>query len=406
MVVAALAGGRWVWGRVSSAEVTTWTTTWSGVVSLASLVIAAVAAVVAGVVGYRRHLEARPDVAGQVKFTVKGRLPRVGEVDVTELGARPPMGTEQTVYVARDVDDRVDELIAAGGMVVLAGPAAAGKSRMAAEAIRRVGTQEKKRRLLVPIGAGWLRALVNAGFGFEDTIVVLNNLEYFLTDGGLDISLLGDVCASASTAVVATIRSNVLDDLERALDAELVERISFAPYRPGVDLLELLHGKGRIIEVNSDLSTTEKSRVAAAQAPVGDTRIADAVASPLGFGEYLIAGPAQMARWTRDTGHALGAVGRAVISAAVDARRAGFSDPYLPTSSIASRPRTCMNVSGAAPPHLLTQQVVCGPPKPSSAPSPAHALPTTPTAPTPPPTISPTAPAKPPALWLGATSPA
>ncbi|MEV0649928.1 tetratricopeptide/SEL1-like repeat protein, partial [Phytomonospora sp. NPDC050363] len=328
-VVAATAGVWWAWGRVGSTTVVTQTATWAGVVGAAGLLVAAGTSTIQAVAGYRRWLGARPDVAGQVKFSVKGRLPKVGEVDVTRLGAKAPIGSVdagQTSYVARDVDVRVDELIAAGGMVVLAGPAAAGKSRLAAEAIHRVGTRGK-RRLLVPVGAGPLRALAKAGFGFTDTIIVLDDLEHFLTDGGLDTALLGEICAPDSSVVVATIRSKVLADLERALNADLAGRTSFALYRPGVELLKALRDEGRIIEVTSDLSTREKDAAAAVQVPAGDVRISEAVASPAGFGEYLIAGPAQMARWTRDTGDALETVGRAVISAAVDARRAGFNDP-------------------------------------------------------------------------------
>ncbi|GLZ79515.1 hypothetical protein Afil01_43220 [Actinorhabdospora filicis] len=326
VVAAVVAGGVWLWGRLDPQSVAAWTTVWAGVVGLVGLAVSGATSGVQAVAGYRRRLAARPDVAGQVRHLVRGRVPWAGEVDVTGLGAKPPIGSAeagQTPYVARDVDERVDGLVAAGGMLVLAGPAAAGKSRLAAEAVHRLASRSR-RRLLVPVGAGSLRALHSAGYRFADTVVVLDDLEHFLSDGGLDAALLAGICAGPSTVVVATIRANVLARLEEGLDGGLESRTGLALYRPGVELLKGLRRQDRIIEVASGLSPGETKR---ARALDGDGRIWRAVDSDVGFGEYLIAGPAQMARWSRDTGEVLEAVGRAVISAAVDARRAGFDDP-------------------------------------------------------------------------------
>lgn len=95
------------------------------------------------------------------------------------------------LYVPRDCDATVDRALAAGGLVLLEGPSASGKSRTAYEAMRRCLPD---RILLVPNAAGSLRELVDSGYELRDAVIWLDDLERFLGPSGLDIHLLHRIC--------------------------------------------------------------------------------------------------------------------------------------------------------------------------------------------------------------------
>ena len=101
-----------------------------------------------------------------------------------ELPARVP------VYVPRDLDATLDTALAAalaqGGLVLVRGDSTAGKSRIAFEAMRRLGVTCG---CWSPTG-GSLRALLAGGVEFRDVVVWLSDLECYLGAGGLDVGLL------------------------------------------------------------------------------------------------------------------------------------------------------------------------------------------------------------------------
>ena len=150
-----------------------------------------------------------------------GRPPLVGQVDPLDLGVKPAIDTtdrhdqDLPPYVPRTGDDDLEWAIAEGGIVLLHGKAAAGKSRSAFEAIHRLRPHHQ---LLTPAYAGALKDVVEAGYPIRDAVVWLDDLERFLTPGGIDQALLQRLCPSgrADVVVVATIRDEELSRLDHA----------------------------------------------------------------------------------------------------------------------------------------------------------------------------------------------
>jgi hypothetical protein len=229
-------------------------------------------------------------LAGNALHIVDDQLPRVNEVSMLALRVQRAIdtfrddGQDLPAYVSRDCDTDLEWAIAGGGLVVLHGQAAAGKSRAAAEAIRRLRPTD---RILVPRDDQSLRILVDSKITLENIVVWLDDLERFLGPGGLDVDLLQRMRSKdlSVTAIVATIRDNELAAI-RSGDAA-VNR----------DALEVLNGvsHSRWITVGNSLSPDEAER--ARGTGESDPRIARALAADEGFGEYLAAGRQMMERW-------------------------------------------------------------------------------------------------------------
>ncbi|MBW4703013.1 sel1 repeat family protein [Micromonospora sp. RL09-050-HVF-A] len=257
-----------------------------------------------------------------------GRPPLVEQVDPLDLGVKPAIDTtdrhDQDLprYVPRTGDDDLEWAIAEGGIVLLHGKAAAGKSRSAFEAIHRLRPHHQ---LLTPAYAGALRDLVEAGYPISDAVVWLDDLERFLTPGGIDQALLQRLCPSgrADVVVVATIRDEELSRLDHAATrgGQGQELITAGLDEAAAKLVAQIRGRRRI-PVGQHLTDSERT---AAEA-TGDDRITAALTAGVGFAEYLAAGPAMMRRWSVGDGPSF-EVGHALISAAVDCRRAGYTTP-------------------------------------------------------------------------------
>ncbi|WNV86664.1 hypothetical protein [Umezawaea sp. Da 62-37] len=77
-------------------------------------------------------------LVGRALHLIDGGLPTVSEVGLFDLRVKPAIdthsedGSDLPPYVARDIDDDLEWAIHAGGIVLLHGPAAVGKSRAAA----------------------------------------------------------------------------------------------------------------------------------------------------------------------------------------------------------------------------------------------------------------------------------
>ncbi|MFG3423389.1 tetratricopeptide repeat protein [Micromonospora sp. NPDC048063] len=277
----------------------------------------------------------KPETAGGAKSLAPGCLlhlredgqpPLVEQVDPLDLGVKSAIDTDDHArdlppYVSRTGDENLEWAIAEGGIVLLHGRAAAGKSRSAFEAIRRL---RPTHRLLVPAEPGALRELVEAGYPISDAVVWLDDLERFLTPGGVDQALLQRLCPSgrADVVLVATIRDEELSRLDHAATrgrdgAELAAGMDEAAAK----LVAQIRGRRRI-PVGQHLTDQERT----AAETTGDDRIAAALAAEVGFAEYLAAGPAMMRRWSIGDGPMF-EVGQALISAGVDCRRAGYTVP-------------------------------------------------------------------------------
>ncbi|NYH78181.1 hypothetical protein FHR84_001503 [Actinopolyspora biskrensis] len=263
-----------------------------------------------------------PDVLpGRALHLVSGDLPTVSRVGLLPLGVKPAIDTdsesELPPFVPRDRDAELDRAIARGGMVLVHGRAAAGKSRVALEALRRRVPDHK---LLVPNDGPALREIAEAGIDLTDTVIWLDDLEHFLTPDGLDLGLAHRLCPNArSTRIVATIRD---DELARYDHASISGSHDYPDVvHSAVPLVEQLRDEHRV-NLARRLSGTERD----AASRQTDHRIHSALHAEEGFAEYLAAGKAMFGRWTTGDGD-LYHLGQAVISAAVDCRRAGYHRP-------------------------------------------------------------------------------
>jgi hypothetical protein len=256
-----------------------------------------------------------------------GRLPKVSEcTDPRALGVHAAVRPAKHVagqqrgapgavppYVPRDADDSalLADGFASGGLVIIEGPAAAGKTRMAYEAMRR---RAPGRQLIVPGDPAALRGLQTAGVRLADTIVWLDDIHDYLAAGGLDGPVVDALCPPGRRDVLllATLRS----EARRTLDAAGLDTTVRRAIREVV-------GRARVIPLSRALTPAERHR--AQQRRTADPRIAAALDqhTGAGFAEFLAAAPPILHRWqsVRDS------TGGAIITAAVDARRAGVLSP-------------------------------------------------------------------------------
>ncbi|MEU0619182.1 tetratricopeptide repeat protein [Streptomyces albogriseolus] len=262
-------------------------------------------------------------------LTTQGDLPLVRDVvEPTWLGvhaARRTTGrtsTSQPPYVPRDIDDELREhLAAAGAFVLIVGDSTAGKSRAAYEALTATLPQHT---LIAPQARTSLPYAIEQTAGTPRAVLWLDDLERFLGDGGLSRNLITRFLDTKGQhrVVLATIRASELNTYLRT------DNGSRPLNREVLDALALAHR----IDLPRMFSLAEKDRAATR---TWDSRITAALdnADRFGIAEYLSAGPELLHLWhaSRDGGeHVRGA---ALVSAAVDFRRAGVTAP-LPRTAL------------------------------------------------------------------------
>ncbi|MCE6999060.1 DUF4062 domain-containing protein [Saccharothrix sp. S26] len=245
----------------------------------------------------------------------------IGDCDpVRDLGVHRPTQVADLPllppYIPRTADADLDRAVAGGGLVVVEGNSAAGKTRSAWEAVRRNAPSHGWRSVLVPRDGAALRLVVESGEPLRDVVVWLDDLERYLTPDGLDPAMVAAVCPPGRTDVllVATLRSQTRRQLGDDGRYPQVSRSA-----------DHLLATARTVRLARDLDPDERRSARRHQA---DPRIAAALADRTGAGlaEHLAAAPEALVRWHagRD---GMQEVGAALISAAVDCRRAGYFDP-------------------------------------------------------------------------------
>lgn len=223
-------------------------------------------------------------------------------------------GTEDLPpYVPRQIDATLGDLLKAGGLIIVEGNSASGKTRSLAEAAIRVGSGGRWRSIVVPRDGANLRRLAAAGFDFGRKLVWLDDIERFVSPQGLDDALLNAMLRSWPGVVfAATLRSR-----EKLLITHADDVTGFS------EQASRLFAAAKTVRLDRNLKPVES---AGAYKLRHDARIAfalDAAADGVGLAEHLAAGPAAVDRYmtAKDGGNELAA---ALISAAIDIRRAGY----------------------------------------------------------------------------------
>ncbi|GIH27141.1 hypothetical protein Aph01nite_54510 [Acrocarpospora phusangensis] len=240
-------------------------------------------------------------------------IPTVGSVhSLADLGvtrSRGRKGAGFGPYVSRDQDEVLDRAIQERPFVVIIGDSKAGKTRMAAEAIRR---HFRSRKLIYPRSGEAIAALLDSGVDFAHSVVWLDELQRFLDHDGLErlLGRLDGPDAPAEVTILATIRADV-----------------FAGYLPkdGLDspYVRVLD-QALLVPLDVMFSEAERDRTAA----VYDDPHLLAALDEHGLAEYLAAGPDLMRRL--EEGLVWQPVGAVVVMVAVDWSRAGMGRPIPP----------------------------------------------------------------------------
>ncbi len=298
---------------------------------------AAVIAVSAGI-GYHRHRgqqQREHIIRGQDGCLMRagGSLPAVRDVtDPVRLGTHAAAAVEPApgavtggaegspAYVPRDLDGELREQLAAGGFVLLVGDSAAGKTRMAVEAMHATFPGHT---LIAPVRADGIAAAMRHAAGEPRCVLWLDDLERFLGPGGMNAAdvrrLLGG--GGHHRVIAATIRAAELARLiADSRDDDTTRRMLR-------DIREVMD-QARQIRIARLFSPSELDRAGTRS---WDPRIAEAIrhADSYGIAEYLAGGPSLLRDWEEARSSATGphARGAAIVTAAVDIRRAGYNSP-------------------------------------------------------------------------------
>ncbi|WP_405447378.1 hypothetical protein OG350_14005 [Streptomyces achromogenes] len=239
---------------------------------------------------------------------------------IRDLGLHSPLQIDVwqglPPYVARAVDGHLDELIGRGGLIVVEGNSASGKTRTAYEAVRRSMDKLGERPIIIPKDGVSLRKLISSGYQLGGSIIWLDDLERFIAPGGLDEGIIRLFGSDASVLFIATLRSRAKAAMSQAGGS--TGRSVAAVYRA-------VMAGAKTVRVDRRLNKKERSR---AYRLAADLRIRTALemAESTGFAEYMAAAPSALERW-QDGKDGANEIGAALISAAVDYRRAGYSSP-------------------------------------------------------------------------------
>ena len=241
-------------------------------------------------------------------------------------------------YVPRDLDAdlrvAITDAAVNGGFVVLVGDSSVGKSRTLFEAVRAALPEWW---LLHPSNSDAVRAL--ADDPTPRTVLWLDELQRYLdTPPELPAGVVRTLLA-AGVVVAATLWP--YEYTVRRAARKTGEPDSYANDR------ELL-GMARVVDVPDALTTTELRR---AEAFGNDPRIRSALDTPdVGFTQVLAAGP-ELIRWWEN---AASPYGKALITAALDARRVGAHHPVTRNFLAAATPTYLSSAQQAtAPPDWL-----------------------------------------------------
>ncbi len=224
------------------------------------------------------------------------------------------------VYIPRDVDDGLRELLARGGFVLVVGDSTAGKTRASWEAVRATLPEHT---IIAPVDRDAVRAALSVAAERRRCVLWLDDVEGYLGKGGLRRNDVQRLISGKDhhRVIVATLRA--------AEEERLTAHSTEEGRQAGKDVEETLSQAHRIY-LPRMFSASERER---ARARDWDPRIAQALdhADDYGIAEYIAAGPELLRdwqnAWSPNTEHGAPTHPRAaaLISVAVELRRAGHS---------------------------------------------------------------------------------
>lgn len=279
-----------------------------------------------------RQWEARQQLPRSIVLRNRaGRFPRVRDVtDPVPIGVhravasadptQAPRTDDLPAYIFREIDAQLGAAVRRGGMVVVVGESAAGKSRAAFEALR---TQAGDHVLATPSSREVLPAVAARLSDTRRAVLWLDDLERFLGPGGLTPALVTDLTKRGGQKMVllATMRASEYERFtSRALlTGDDADRPMWWESREVLRAAEIIH-------LNRLWSAVE---LAQAERFGDDPRIARALqqAGAFGIAETLTAGPVLVRDWQAAWAAGARPRGAALVAAAVDCRRAGVDKP-------------------------------------------------------------------------------
>ncbi len=247
--------------------------------------------------------------------------------------------SKSITYIAREIDSDVDRTIQTaadiGGVVLLTGDSAAGKTRTLFEAMRRTLSEWLVCKPDPEDDLAYLLDSVNE----QRRLIWLDDLHSYLRSDGLSPRLL-DELTRRRCVLLSTMRSEFYDDYT-GMKAERFSAGSGAP-RMTDSASRVLRAAMRI-PIKRTWSTAERERAIESD----DPRVSQALEADKSYGvaEYLAAGPQVLALChsaNRAGGNPRGA---ALVAAAVDLARTGL-DLELPADALEDLHETYLEEAG------------------------------------------------------------
>ncbi|MEU6593806.1 hypothetical protein ABZ923_32110 [Streptomyces sp. NPDC046881] len=238
---------------------------------------------------------------------------------IRDLGVHAPMElggwSGLPEYVPRSIDTHLDASLD-GGLIVIEGGSASGKTRAAYEAMLRSASKTGERPVVIPKDGRALRRLIAAGYKLEGSIVWLDDFEKYVGIEAIDEGIVRLFALNSSVLFLATLRSRAKAAMELAVAGN--------PGRSLASISRAVLAGAKTLRIARHLDASERAEAAQHAA---DPRIAAALSSEVaGFAEHIAAAPATLSRW-KDGQDGANEVGAALVSAAVDLRRAGYLSP-------------------------------------------------------------------------------
>ncbi|MFE9992539.1 tetratricopeptide repeat protein [Streptomyces sp. NPDC005381] len=238
--------------------------------------------------------------------------------DPVSFGVHPAStwnNTQYPKYVRRDIDEDLYAVLRPGAFILLVGDPTSGKSRTAFEAVR----AKFPGHLAFRPEDGQEFAECVAFARSRDKVIWLDELDRFLTRPAISTGSLDDALRSGAI-LIGTMRADELDVLSPRR-----ERGHSAETRALVRAARGITARAHILYIDRQWSPDEVTRAGNSE----DPRVRDAsrYASEYGIAEFLAAGPQLYREWQNAWSPGLHPRGAALVSAAVDLRRAGIQEP-------------------------------------------------------------------------------